>query len=43
MSGFARDVVRKLARRVVDNPTSATIADCGKLAKAVLMLLGERP
>lgn len=40
---MAKDVIKKLARRIVEDPTRATFADASKLARAVLMLCGERP
>ncbi len=38
----ATKAIRKVAERVVKDPTAATIHDADKLARAVLMLLKER-
>lgn len=42
MNSRTKDIVRILAHRVNNDPTSATMDDLKKLAKAVLMLLGEK-
>lgn len=42
MSGDARAAIGKLARRIANDATSATTDDARKLARAVLMLLGEK-
>lgn len=38
MTKFASDVIRKLARRVHEDPTSATVDDAKKLARALILL-----
>jgi hypothetical protein len=42
MTLHGRDVVRKLARRIAKDPTSATTSDAAKLARAVLLLVDGR-
>jgi len=42
MSAIARKAIAILARRIVKDPTKATLADADKLARAVLILLGEK-
>jgi hypothetical protein len=42
MTLHTRDVMRKLARRIAADPTSATTTDASKLAKAFLLLLDGR-
>lgn len=42
MSPAAKHVLAKLAARIAKDPTSATVADAAKLAKAVLMLTGGK-
>jgi len=43
VSSNARDAIGKLARRIAKDATQASVEDARKLARAVLMLLGERP
>ncbi len=42
MSSFAKSIVLKLARRIIADPTAAMPGDTAKLARAVLMLMGEK-
>lgn len=42
MSPSTKHILAKLAARVAKDPTSATVADAEKLAKAVLMLTGGK-
>jgi hypothetical protein len=44
VSGLARDVMRKLALRILKDPTSANVDDARKLARAILILVdGKLP
>lgn len=38
MTKFASDVIRKLAHRVHEDPTRATVDDAKKLARALILL-----
>jgi hypothetical protein len=42
VSPAAQHVIAKVAARVAKDPTSATVEDARKLAKAVLMLTGGK-
>jgi hypothetical protein len=43
VSSFAKSIVLKLARRIVADPTAVMPGDTQKLARAVLLLMGEKP
>lgn len=42
MTTFAKDMIRKLARRIATNPHDVMPGDAYKLAKACLALMGEK-
>lgn len=42
MSPMAKDVIRKLALRLIKNPTAATVDDVRKLTRGVLLLVDGR-
>jgi len=42
MTTIAKDAIRKLAMKIAKDPTSATVDDARKLARAILMLVDGR-
>lgn len=42
MSPMGKDVLRKLAMRLVNNPTAATVDDVRKLTRGLLLLIDGR-
>jgi len=40
---MARRAIARLARRIADDPTRATVADASKMARAILKMMEERP
>jgi hypothetical protein len=41
MTSYSKDAIRKIATKVYADATSATTEDARKLARAILLLLGD--